>query len=784
MAAREQGEEAARRAGLRVGRAEVAVDEADAAAADARAQREALAATAQAARSAAAESRQRADDARRAAGAARSRIERADRAVATAMERLQRLGGDAALPDLARRERRAEVAGGRVQRWGVRADDATRVVDDAVAARAAGDAARREAAGALAATGGADRSVEGTLGFGLRVRAGAERAVGAALGSLTDAVIGDDLTAALRAVREGATAAVLPAPGRDAPVAPARARPLGELIEDASPRAMAHLRRLLSDAWLVDDLSQVPAGHPGVFVTPDGAVLRPAEGVVNQSASEWVRGALHAAAKERLTAAEAVCARLAGAEGEARAVLAVVESRRRAARRCADRADAALNAGRAAAGRAAAELADAGAARDAAQQERDDAHAAAPALELELTRADAAATEAAELAARTGEAVAQSTRRLQEVDAAAAAARAELAAARVGDAEAVERLTAIQRRAASARHIVDLSLPARALQAIMDAAEGAGARARQAAGLVQSTGDALVQTQRQRAEVRQALLAAESAMESARTAAHDAEVRVAAAEARAQELGPPPEGDPGEVDPEVEARRLTELENRRRNMGAVNPLAADEHAEVTERIAEIQEQVTDLEATAHALAGHMQGLDGIVTDGFDELFAAVRERFAENIGTLFPGGRGRLVEVVGDDGEAGIEVQVVPAGKRARPLAMLSGGERSLVALAFCMAIAMTRPAPFYLLDEVEAALDDSNLRRFLALVRKLSDQTQFLLITHQQPTVEIADTLFGVTMGRDGVSQVVSRRLDHAMEGSARPFVRRQLTAIRGGRA
>jgi chromosome segregation protein len=91
----------------------------------------------------------------------------------------------------------------------------------------------------------------------------------------------------------------------------------------------------------------------------------------------------------------------------------------------------------------------------------------------------------------------------------------------------------------------------------------------------------------------------------------------------------------------------------------------------------------------------------------------------------------------------------------------------------------MARPAPFYLLDEVEAALDDANLRRFLAVVRRLSDDTQFLVITHQQPTVEVADTLFGVTMGQDGVSQVLSRRLAQSVEGPARPYVRRQLRLV-----
>jgi chromosome segregation protein len=195
-------------------------------------------------------------------------------------------------------------------------------------------------------------------------------------------------------------------------------------------------------------------------------------------------------------------------------------------------------------------------------------------------------------------------------------------------------------------------------------------------------------------------------------------------------------------------------------------------------------QIDDLEATAAALREHLGEIDAAVAEGFDSLFDAFRERFAEVCGLLFPGGEGRLRAVADEEGEAGIEVEVVPAGKRPRSLALLSGGERSLVALAFCLALAMARPAPFYLLDEVEAALDDVNLRRFLGVVRRLAERTQFLLITHQQPTVEIADTLFGVTMGEEGVSQVVARRLRRDVEGPARPYVRRALHAIPGGRS
>ena len=232
-----------------------------------------------------------------------------------------------------------------------------------------------------------------------------------------------------------------------------------------------------------------------------------------------------------------------------------------------------------------------------------------------------------------------------------------------------------------------------------------------------------------------------------------------------------------------EQRRVIEgLERRRRAVGTVNPLAAEECAELGERIGETAGQIADLEEAAEAIRSHLGDLDDAVAAGFDDVFRAVRERFEDMIAALFPGGQGRLAVIGGDD-DPGVEIQVVPAGKRPRPLALLSGGERTLVALAFCLAIATARPAPFYLLDEVEAALDDTNLRRLLAVVRRLSDHTQFIMITHQQPTVEMADTLFGVTMAANGVSDVVARRLDRGAE-SARPFVRRQLTAIRGGRA
>ena len=130
--------------------------------------------------------------------------------------------------------------------------------------------------------------------------------------------------------------------------------------------------------------------------------------------------------------------------------------------------------------------------------------------------------------------------------------------------------------------------------------------------------------------------------------------------------------------------------------------------------------------------------------------------------TLFPGGHGRLrlTEPEEDDVEAGIEVELSPAGKRVTRLSLLSGGEKALGAISFLFALFLARPCPFYLLDEVEAALDDTNIGRFCALLRQFADRAQFIVVTHQKRTMEAADALYGVTMGGDGVSQIVSRRL------------------------
>jgi chromosome segregation ATPase len=219
-------------------------------------------------------------------------------------------------------------------------------------------------------------------------------------------------------------------------------------------------------------------------------------------------------------------------------------------------------------------------------------------------------------------------------------------------------------------------------------------------------------------------------------------------------------------DREALAERLIRLERRRETLGAVNPLAKQEYEEEKERLTELATQREDLERSLAELEKLRKELTETVERRFEETFAAVQQHFADVASTLFPGGEGRLRlsepdEDGADDGsEPGVEIELRPAGKRVTKLSLLSGGEKALGAISFLFALFLARPCPFYLLDEVEAALDDTNIGRFVELLRRYADQAQFIVITHQKRTMEAADSLYGVTMGTEGVSQIVSRRV------------------------
>jgi chromosome segregation protein len=263
--------------------------------------------------------------------------------------------------------------------------------------------------------------------------------------------------------------------------------------------------------------------------------------------------------------------------------------------------------------------------------------------------------------------------------------------------------------------------------------------------------------------------------------------------------------------------RVERLTRRREQLGPVNPLAQEEYAEAVAHVEEMEGRRADLETALRELRGVIRDTDRQIQETFEETFAAAARNFEELVGDVFPGGSGRLklvaeeqppravlggqplgegtkaakTQLVGgaaaeEDGDAaaeaaaeaeaereemleqdsseigqlGVEIEITPAGKSSKRLSLLSGGEKSMTALAFLFAVFLARPCPFYILDEVEAALDDLNLDRFLALLRRYADRAQFIVITHQKRTMEAADYLFGVSMGGDGVSKVLSRRL------------------------
>ena len=216
---------------------------------------------------------------------------------------------------------------------------------------------------------------------------------------------------------------------------------------------------------------------------------------------------------------------------------------------------------------------------------------------------------------------------------------------------------------------------------------------------------------------------------------------------------------------EEQEKRLRTAQRNLDVLGRINPLALEEFEAMSERHSFLAEQLDDLKRTRHDLLGIIADVDARVEQVFAEAYADVEAAFEQSFARLFPGGEGRLV--LTDPGEwltTGVDVEARPAGKKVKRLSLLSGGERSLVAVAFLVALFKARPSPFYILDEVEAALDDVNLGRLLDIYAELRDDSQLLVITHQKRTMEIADALYGVTMREDGVSSVISQRLREAV--------------------
>jgi len=218
---------------------------------------------------------------------------------------------------------------------------------------------------------------------------------------------------------------------------------------------------------------------------------------------------------------------------------------------------------------------------------------------------------------------------------------------------------------------------------------------------------------------------------------------------------------PAAYDRPEQQRRADTAQRQLDQLGKVNPLALEEFAALEERHAFLVTQLEDLRKTRRDLLTVVKEVDDRVQQVFADAYADTAREFEEIFGRLFPGGEGRLQLTEPDDMLAtGIEFEARPPGKRVKRLSLLSGGERSLTAIAFLLAIFRARPSPFYVLDEVEAALDDTNVQRLLDIFDELRSSSQVIIITHQKRTMEIADCLYGVSMRSDGVSAVISQRL------------------------
>jgi chromosome segregation protein len=381
-----------------------------------------------------------------------------------------------------------------------------------------------------------------------------------------------------------------------------------------------------------------------------------------------------------------------------------------------------------------------------------------------------------------------SLRREFEVASAGLAERRQLLAARLTDTE--RRLAGhVEARQRAGERRRGIEAAARATERLADAVAGHGGRlsalleslrlrrSRQVDD-VRAGGARLDDLRRRRTE-------ADRTLSEARQRAQRLDVEVAestvrrdtAVEALRRELGcepedaidaPCPELPEGE-DPE---RRAAAVERELGAMGPVNPLALEELSALEDRHRFLEEQVEDVRRARRELHQVIRAVDDEIMRVFGQAFADVNEHFQALVGTLFPGGTGRL-ELTDPTNllETGVDVEARPAGKNVRKLSLLSGGERSLVALAFLFAVFRSRPSPFYLLDEVEAALDDVNLHRFLDLLHEFREEAQLIIVSHQKRTMEAADALYGVTMTPGGSSKVVSQKVQrHASDTEPEP--------------
>jgi chromosome segregation protein len=597
---------------------------------------------------------------------------------------------------------------------------------------------------------------------------------------------------------EGGAEPALPPASEAAP--PPGADPLIAHVTP-EPAIAATAERLLLGVWVVDSLEALPQDFTGLAVTRAGRLLDGATGELSQAPAGGAERVLEERRRrdELVTASEqAVQDEHAARAAAERAVetLANAETAR-------EEAEVALRR----AGREVAEAAEAVSRAEWVIARRREAPDEGPGAvrRAELHAALRAERRMAERIERERAERARSLERLRagvERDETAARDGERAAAALESAATAVSaRRDALERELE--QHTAGGEQAAAALRACAHEEAGIQARLRDASEAVTAAEVAAQQVRDSAAEVERELNAiakrlgfdAEPARESADAPDPTGAESVEAPDPTGAELAADPsDSAPEPLSPEERealTARVERLQRRREQLGPVNPLAKQEYEEAVAHVEELEGQRRDLESALAELESLIKETDRRIRESFEETFEAAARNFEDVVQHLFPGGRGRLRLVHAEQGprpviagedapnapepdpddeeqrnDPGVEIEVTPPGKATKRLSLLSGGEKSLVALAFMFAVFLARPCPFYILDEVEAALDDINIDRFLQLVRRYSDRAQFIVVTHQKRTMDAADTLYGVSMGGDGVSRVISRRLEGAGAG------------------
>ncbi|SIR49929.1 chromosome segregation protein SMC [Microbacterium sp. RURRCA19A] len=678
----------------------------------------------------------------------------------------------------------------------------------------------RNAAADLVA-GGVD-GIRGLVGDAVKVTPGYEGAIAAALGSLAEGLLVDDGSAAFaaaRAAREGDLGVVEIAIA-DAPDADREATVPGGIRAVDVVSAPAGVRGILSGVVIVDDLEAAEsvrsalgsASADTVVVTRDGAVMtaRTLRAGSGGGRSRLELAAERDAAADRLAEITVIADSLREALAEAQGKLADVRARTKEALTTLRAHDAALAAHaeklnrvtvRHEAAVAECERLEAGLAQ--AQAAVADAEAKALLADEALARAlevprpllDASAREGmlADLeSAREGEMRARlDIETLRERVRAGEARIVQLEQQRERERSAA---AAAARRAVIRRGQREIAAEvAGALPALLDSIDRSVSQARVELAAAESARSAVTaDLARARAEdtaVRERLASLTESVHGLELQMHEKRLHVTSLLERVQselsldedilvsEYGPDQpipvlDGDATEpFDRAAQKRRLQDAERKLAQLGRVNPLALEEFAALEQRHAFLTEQLADLQQTRADLQTIIADLDERMQTIFVAAFDDTRAAFGEIFPILFPGGAGSISLTDPDNPlTTGIEVAVRPVGKKIERLSLLSGGERSLAAVAFLTAIFTARPSPFYILDEVEAALDDANLGRLLGVFEKLRASSQLIVITHQKRTMEIADALYGVSMRQDGVSAVVGQRVGDRARAAAEP--------------